>query len=57
MGITYDTDMIGAKGRTYAEKKVDLLKQLGFKVDRHIFDNCKSEYEIDRRARDIIFSK
>ena len=59
---TYATDgwcneLAGCKGETYAEKKVDLLHQLGFyNVTVDIFKNCKSESEIDRQARSIIFS-
>lgn len=50
-------EMAGCKGETYADKKVDLLHQLGFyNVTVDIFKNCKSESEIDRQARSIILS-
>lgn len=53
---TYSS-MIGCSGKTYTERKVDLLHQLGFyNVTTETFANCKSEIEIDRRARNIIFN-
>lgn len=49
--------MIGCSGKTYTEKKVNLLHQLGFhNVTTETFKNCKSEIEIDKRARNIIFN-
>ena len=48
--------MSGCHGRTYAAKKVDLLKQLGYhNVTESMFTGL-SESEIDRKARRIIMS-
>jgi hypothetical protein len=47
------TDILGVRGNTYAERKVKLLKQLGYKVDKTIFEGL-TDLEIDRKARDII---
>lgn len=53
----YCNEMAGCKGETYADKKVDLLHQLGFRqVTADIFANCKSETEIDKKAHSIIFA-
>jgi hypothetical protein len=53
----YCSEMAGCKGDTYADKKVDLLHQLGFRqVTADIFANCKSETEIDKKAHSIIFA-
>lgn len=53
----YCDEMAGCKGKTYADRKVDLLHQLGFRnVTVETFANCKSKTEIDRRARSIILS-
>ena len=53
----YDTSMPGVSGGSYIDKKVCLLHQLGFpNVTRETFTDCKSEIEIDRRARSIILA-
>lgn len=49
----YNSDIIGVYGETYAERKANLLKQLGFNVSSDIF-NGLSEIQIDNKARDII---
>ena len=53
----YDTIMPGTRNGTYVDKKVDLLHQLGYpNVTVDVFADCKSESEIDKRARSIMFS-
>lgn len=53
---TYYTSMIGCKGKSYAKKKLDLLRQLGHSnLPENIFDGL-TETEIDRKARSIIFA-
>ena len=47
--------MCGCKGDTYAEKKVELLRQLGYYVTVSVFKGL-TENEIDRKARTIMFS-
>ena len=48
--------IIGVKGNTYAERKIDLLAQLGYhNLPHNIFDGL-TETEIDRKARRIIMS-
>ena len=51
----YCNEMAGCKGETYAERKIDLLAQLGHYVSEDIFDGM-SEIEIDQKARSIIMS-
>jgi hypothetical protein len=53
----YRDEMAGCTGDTYVDKKVDLLHQLGYpNITVDIFADCKSESEIDRRARSIMFA-
>jgi hypothetical protein len=48
--------MSGCKGRTYAEKKADLLNQLGYyDVTAKMFIGL-TEREIDKKARNIIMA-
>lgn len=50
----YNSDIIGVYGETYAERKANLLKQLGFtNVSSDMF-NGMSEIQIDNIARDIL---
>ena len=51
----YRDEMSGCVGETYAERKIDLLAQLGHHVPDDIFDGM-SETEIDRKARAIILA-
>lgn len=49
-----DEVMTGCKGETYAERKVDLLHQLGFyKVTEEHFRGL-NEIQIDQKARSIM---
>lgn len=49
-----DCVMVGCKGTTYAERKVDLLHQLGYDyVNADMFSGL-SEIQIDQKARSIM---
>ena len=47
------TGIIGTKGKTYAEQKSDMLRQMGYKVKASIF-NGMTEIQIDNKARTIM---
>ena len=52
---TYYT-MIACKGKTYAKRKLDLLRQLGhYNLPKDLFDGL-TENQIDQKARSIIMS-
>ena len=49
-----DETMTGCKGETYAERKVDLLHQLGYReVTLEMFEGL-NDVQIDQKARSII---
>ena len=47
--------MVGCTGKNYVERKVNLMHQLGYyKVTLNDFVDCKTEIQIDRKARQIM---
>ena len=53
---TIYSDIVGVTGNTYAERKAQLLKQLGFNIKASLFEGL-SEIQIDNKARDIILGE
>lgn len=40
--------------KVYKHRKVSILNQLGFKVDKEVFDKATTEIQVDNIARSII---